>query len=563
MIGNIRYVIYFCLTLLSAGGLAQDLANIGKENPLNFSGNVGLSLNTYSTTREAPSRDPFFWTVSGSPTLTVYGITMPFNFVLSQKQQSFRQPFNRFGVSPHYKWLQLHLGYRSMNFSKYSLNGHSFSGVGAEAKPGNFRFGLMHGRLLKAIPYDSLADFPIQPTYKRKGFSAKAGYGTTSNYVDLVLFRGWDDQYSIERPLDSAMVNPQDNLVLAIKSKQRIFKRLSLDVDFGISGWTSNLYARGIPREDIPLPGLTNNLLKVNYSTQVLKAGMASLAYTFRVLSLTAKYERIDPDYKTMGAYYFNTDMENFTISPGWSMLKNKLRVNTSIGIQKNNLFEDKINQTKRRINSFRVNYAPMQKLNVSSSFTNYQTRQIRYDYLKRDVLDSMMLEQYARNFSVGVNYNFGDKVQRYTLSLNNAIQSFAQEGFYSFVGANDSRSISPSLSFRLNNREKKISVNTSINVNDFRNAMTNAFNWGINAGINKKITGDKWSLSGNTGFYRTKLNGEPGGNTIRMRTSVHFIPAEKHTLGLNLNLLLRKSFNTRVKGFMEFMTTVNYNYRF
>ncbi|MDH5604615.1 MAG: hypothetical protein OEY51_11775, partial [Cyclobacteriaceae bacterium] len=483
---NIRNIVIFILALSPLRGLTQDLANLKSATPVTFKGNINLSMNTYATTRETPQRDPFFWTLSGNPVVGLYGITLPFSFVISQKHRSFMQPFNRFGVSPYYKWLQLHLGYRSMNFSQYSLNGHSFSGVGAEAKPGNFRFGLMRGRLLKAIPYDSLSEFPMQPTYKRKGFSAKAGYGKESNYFDLILFKGWDDINSIERPLDSARVNPQDNVVLAVKSNQRIIQGLVLDVDFGWSGWTSNLFASGLPREDITMAGIVNKLLKVNYSTQVLKAGTAGLSYNFKTYNIALKYERVDPDYRTLGAYYFNTDLENITVSPGWSMLKNKMRVQTSLGVQKNNLFANKLAQTKRRINSIRASYSPVQKISLNASYTNFQTSQIRYDYIKRDLLDSMVLQQFAKNFSMGANYSFGDKVKRYSFSFNNSIQSFAQEGGYAYVGDHNSRSMGPSLSFTMNNREQKMGLNASVNYNDFRNATTNAVNWGVNTGANK-----------------------------------------------------------------------------
>jgi len=52
-------------------------------------------------------RKPFTWMLTGSPTLSVYGITLPFSFTISEQQRNFRQPFNKFGVSPYYKWAKL------------------------------------------------------------------------------------------------------------------------------------------------------------------------------------------------------------------------------------------------------------------------------------------------------------------------------------------------------------------------------------------------------------------------------------------------------------------------
>ncbi|MEQ8338575.1 MAG: hypothetical protein RIA62_14560 [Cyclobacteriaceae bacterium] len=39
---------------------------------------------------------------------------------------SFQQPFNQYGMSPTYKNVTAHIGFRSMNFSRYSLAGHLF-----------------------------------------------------------------------------------------------------------------------------------------------------------------------------------------------------------------------------------------------------------------------------------------------------------------------------------------------------------------------------------------------------------------------------------------------------
>ena len=559
---KLKSILLMITTLTCFISTGQNLEELGKEKPLKFSGSVNASLNSYHTTRTAPSRDPFFWTLSGSPVLSLYGVTMPFSFVVSQKQQSFRQPFNQFGVSPYYKWLHMHLGYRSMNFSRYSLNGHTFTGVGADADPGNFRLGFMVGRLLKPIPEDILADYPIQPTYKRMGYSFKVGYGKPSNYVDVVLFNGWDVDESISRPLDSALVNPQANLVLGVKSKQMLFKKLLFDFDFGISGWTSNLYAEGLPRTDFPLAGVVGKLLDVNYSTQLLKAGNASLSYRFGKVNLQAKYERVDPDYKSMGAYYFNTDLENYTISPSWSMLNNKMRIMASMGLQRNNLLENKASQNKRRINSIRLNYNISQKFNLSTSYTNFQMNQLRYDIVRRDVIDSLGIVQFSQNFMVNINYNFGGDNHKYSLGLNNSIQAFTQDRRNDIID-NDSRSFSPNISFRYSNKEKKLGISSNLNFNEYKAATINSFNWGYSLSANKRPEKGLFNYNVSMGFYQTYLNGEKGGDTWRVGAGGNMSFKERHSLGLRLNFVNRKSYNGRVEGFSEVLGSVSYGYNF
>ncbi|MGF1636660.1 MAG: hypothetical protein ACFCUU_06260, partial [Cyclobacteriaceae bacterium] len=286
--------LFFIVFLLSISFLpvfSQDLEGMKDQKPVRVSGRVGLSTQTYNTNRSNPSRDPFIWSFHGNTTIDLYGVTMPFNFVISQKQQDFRQPFNQFGLSPYYKWLQLHLGYRSMVFSQYTLNGHVFNGAGVEANPGIFRFGVMYGRFLKPIEEDTMNIEGIQPAYRRMGYSVKVGAGSHTNFVDLVLFKGWDDVNSITRPVDSAAVNPEANLVIGLKSQQRIWNNVVFDLDFGLSGYTSNIYASGPPRDDIVFSGLIRDLLETNYSTQFLKAGSAGLSFRINPVLIKLQYQ--------------------------------------------------------------------------------------------------------------------------------------------------------------------------------------------------------------------------------------------------------------------------------
>ena len=135
-IGHLWIGLYFFLLIcLPSLAFSQDLGNLSKQKPVVLSGSLSLRLNSFSTSDTRSTRDPFFWTVSGSPTLTIYGIAFPFTLAVSNKQKDFRQPFNMYGVSPYYKKIRLHAGYRSVYFSDYTLSDHLFLGGGIEAGP--------------------------------------------------------------------------------------------------------------------------------------------------------------------------------------------------------------------------------------------------------------------------------------------------------------------------------------------------------------------------------------------------------------------------------------------
>src|SRR5437773_1800751 len=131
--------------------LAQDLGNLGEQKPFSLDGSITLSGTKYSVSGAPARRPPTSWTIVGTPTLSFYGISLPFNFILSDQESDFRQPFDQIGVSPNYKWATLHLGYNSLNYSKYTLAGITFLGVGVDLDPEPLRLSVMYGRFQRAV----------------------------------------------------------------------------------------------------------------------------------------------------------------------------------------------------------------------------------------------------------------------------------------------------------------------------------------------------------------------------------------------------------------------------
>ena len=122
-----------------------------------------------------------------------------------------QQPFNQFGISPHYRWAKLHLGYNDLFFSPYTLANHRFRGVGLELNPGKLRFGAAYGRFRKPIAQEVINAVPDEdaylleepiPAFGRRAWSAKLGFGTERSFVDLILLRGEDRPESIDTVSD-------------------------------------------------------------------------------------------------------------------------------------------------------------------------------------------------------------------------------------------------------------------------------------------------------------------------------------------------------------------------
>lgn len=547
----------FCFQSLQG----QNVESMIKEKPFKFSGSLNATALTYSTTRERASRDPFSWTISGSPTISFYGFNVPFSFVIGQKQSDFRQPFNRFGMSPYYKWLTVHAGYRNVNFSRYSLAGHTFLGGGIEATPGNFRFGFVLGRFLQAVEDDSLNVKYVIPTFKRNGYSVKLGYGTQSNYVDLIMFKAKDDSTSIDRPDITTGIVPAENLVFGIKSFQRFLKNFILDLDFGYSIFTYNLYATDVGIANFPLQSFITGLTTVNNSTNVNWAGNASLKYSNKYFGLGIRYQRIQPAYETMGAYFFNNDIEQVTFDPSFYLMQRKLNIRGSIGFQRNNLGEDKFNNTFRKIHSLNVNYSPGQKISMDLSYMNFRINQSRNPLVIRDFVDSLQMKQISTNLSFNLSYNFGTKELRQTLTMSTNLQNFNDKNANTEIH-NSSSSQSPSISYRFNNTISDFSIFGSVNYNTFKNTNSSQSRIGLTAGGSKQLAKKKFNLNASATMYQNKTDGVSNGATYMVRARLNYKIVNNHTLNLSLNLINRKFKNDSQNNFNELLIRFGYSMR-
>ena len=364
-------VFFFCLSFaifIANGGFSQDLEQIGKQKPVRLNGGLTVLANSYQVSGIDPRSKPFLWSINGSPTLTLYGVSLPFYFNIGAQNRSFSQPFNQFGVSPTYKAITAHLGWRSMNFSQYTLGGIVMFGAGVELKPGKFRFAAMAGRFNKAVREDTTQQFiRPQPAYKRIGFSTKIGFGTDENFIDFIILKAKDDASSYEDAPER--LRPAENAVFGINSKFLLFKHVQLGFEVAASAYTRNTLLDTLDDSDYDF---LRPIMPPNISTQLLFAGNAHIGYTSKYFNLRLNYKRVDQDYNSMGAFIFQTDMESWTVEPSFSMFKSKVRISGSVGLQHDNLLKNKFATTDRTIGSVNLSFQPNPKYGLDVQYGNY-----------------------------------------------------------------------------------------------------------------------------------------------------------------------------------------------
>ncbi|MBC8152707.1 MAG: hypothetical protein H7Z72_07345, partial [Bacteroidetes bacterium] len=398
--------------LLSAGRLlAQDSTGSESKRPVRLSGGLNAYAGYYKASGIAGRNQPTPLGLSGSVTVTLPGgIALPFSAVLGNQGNSFRQPFNQFGVSPTYKWATVHAGYRNVSFSPFTLAGHTFLGGGVELNPGNLRLGAVYGRFNKAIA-SNLVEPDILPAYQRTGYAVKVGYGKPGNYVDLVMLRAADDSMSIgEVPQTASQtVKPAENMVVGATSRLLIIKHITVELDAAVSAYTRDVRSSTVAGEGSnPIVRLFGRLFTPRLSTQLTQATQVAVGYRAKNAGVKLQYKRIDPNFQTMGAYYFQSDIESYAIAPNLTLLENKLRVSGSYGVQYDNLANNKSARTGRQIGSLLVSYNPDTKFGVDLQLSNYGISQ---QAGIRPIIDTIQLAQ--NNFSATINTRYTIQTER------------------------------------------------------------------------------------------------------------------------------------------------------
>lgn len=536
---------------------AQDLSQIRHEQPFRWSGTLNMGLDGYANSGDVPVRsDRFAWRISGNPTAYLYGFELPFSFTLGRQIRDVRYPtFNQFGVSPTWKWVKLHAGWRNMEFSPYTLAGHTFLGGGVELTPGKFRFAAMYGRFHRAAATNAGQEYFL-PTYKRMGYGVKIGVGTAANYIDLMAFKAKDQPGSLTIP-DSLGITPAENLVLGLSGRATLWRKFSIGLDGAASAYTRNQYSEKVALDSLQMGEYygAEQLLAPRFSTRVNFAGKATMGYNSQHFGLNLAYERIDPEYATMGAYFFNNDIENYTLSPMMAFARGKVRFFGSYGVQRNNLLGNRSETSWRNIGSANVSINPAPKFGLDLNYSNYRMNQSSTAF---EWSDSLKLSQATTQYGATPRYSIFGKKAVHTLMLNGVYQ-FLDDQNPLTEKFGDVRARVGVLTWAASFIATRLSVNAGLNYNSVQLGETRTANYGISAGVGKPVAKQKLNLQANAAWNLARLNGNADGSVINASFGGNWLMQQKHTLNFGLHYI-RSSSSFRGK-YSEWRAQLGYSW--
>lgn len=329
---------------------------------------------------------------------------IPMTLQLGNFEDRLLQPFNKFGMSPRYKWITAHLGHRQLSFSPFTYNYHLMFGAGLELNPGKFRFAALHGELNRPTQGGivSLSSTFASPGFRRVGSMGRIGFGRPENFVDLIFVHGRDQSDQSTALTDSLRVYPEENVVVGIHTEQRIAKYFFLKASAAASAYTLDTRSAETETDDFFLRETLFDLFQPRISSQYMGAYMGQLEYRRGDWQAEASYTHIQPEYQSMGMYFIQSDLQRIGGGVRGRLLDRRLSVQASYRHERNNLMNQRSSENLRNFVNTRFSW--MQKTawvaSLGMSFFSIEQRPVNPELTGQSSMFSQLTSQVDGNFT-------------------------------------------------------------------------------------------------------------------------------------------------------------------
>jgi hypothetical protein len=397
---------------------SENVAARLREDPVRFSGGLAIG-GQYADISGAPARyDDFDWSLQANLNVDILGFQLPFSAFISDRNRLYNLPSYQFvGLSPTYRWARLHLGDRSMNFNPYTFSNQQFRGIGAELMPGKWRLAGFYGRLNRLQVGDFNARQDLEIRYRRMGFATEIGYQTEAFALKGTVFRARDEeQEGRGEPIRG--LAPAENWVASLEASSRIGKRLTLSGTLAQSWLTEDRTAAVLP------DSIADFLVGGNASTSRESAVRATAAYALEKSNWQLNYERLSPNYRSLGTLYITPDRENVTAGTAFQLADNKVTLSLNGGLQRNNLGGDKLSTQRRIIAQVSTRAAITDRLSANLNLSNFNnTSRLRSFFDPLSSTDSIFLAQVNRSGRIGLRLTRPENRAPGVATLNFSVQ--------------------------------------------------------------------------------------------------------------------------------------------
>ncbi len=523
-------------------------------------GRLGAGLSAYSRGDGGADRtSPFAYVLSGSLNLSYGDFAIPVSVTYRDQQGSLSNPFQYFGISPSYRWATLHLGHRSVPMGKYLLAGQTFLGVGLELNPGKFRFAALRGRLrTPLLQLDSLVKgAELFEPYHRNLTAARVGVGTDANFFDLNVTRIEDRRREdADLPSDAPVPPPADNLGLGTAFAFRIAERVSVNGETALSLVTNDV-ERDTLATDRALVDVLGKLVAVNETSGAFLAHDYRVAYAGAGFGASLDFERVDPSFRSLGTPYLTNDIQRLSARINFGLFEQRVRIETQLGRQRNNLSGLLPSTRRRTIGSVSLSAKLSEELSLRGRYYNFST-ELQDGLLV--VEDTLRLGQQTATYSFA---------PRYRKRLEDGTLNFALSADYrelAFNGTDGQRRGSNQYSMRLSGGRSWKANNLSVTGTvGFRQNLSETsprsqFQMGVRASagwLDQALT-----TGVNVDYTVRRVAETADGGVLSLGVNLSYRIGKSSTLGLRLNQITASS-PVPARRLRELRTHLNYGFTF
>jgi hypothetical protein len=260
---------------------------------------------------------------------------------------------------------------------------------------------------------------------------------------------------------------------------------------------------------------------------------------------------RIDPEYQTMGSYFFNNDLERYTLAPTFTFWQGRLNLGGSIGVQYDNLLNNKASRTQRIISAANIQVNPFPQFSVNAQYSNYATQQSSGLVQLNDTIRIFQV-----NHSVSVTPSYFIAKDQFYHSFVLALSQQTLEDRNRFT-ENFTESITNNANFnyKLRNNQFDYTLSGGVNYLDLANMNQNIQRYGFSAGAQKGFWENKLSLGFNSMYNLSEREGESDGYILTNTVNIAYTPFQAHSFSIRSQAII----NQTAADYEDYIISANY----
>lgn len=347
-------------------------------------------------------------------------------------------------------------------------------------------------------------------------------------------------------------------MVLGISSKFSFLKHFVFDMDVSGSIYTRNVLSDTVKNLKLDKVDFIKDLITLNASTQLLMAAQTSIGYSASSYDVRFKYRRVDPDYKSMGAYYFETDVQNYTVEGMLRLMKGQLQLGGSFGLQNDNILHDKAVRSNRKIGAANISFNKPD-YGFDLRYTNFGITQ---DRGLNPIIDMFRVARTNHNLSTVLRYSINDEYLSQGFVLVGNLQSLVDLNELTKPNSK-SNSKTVNLSYQLGLPKKSFSVNANLSYTVAEVTFGKSIFYGPTLGINQMLNKGNLGLNASVSYQLQRNNSIDAGNIFNANFNGSYRLGKRDAANLSLNYLKSNSKDITLPSFNELRSNLGLTHSF